>query len=213
MESMKKKTERAGKIFDTLDPLYTYEKTALEYISPFQLLVATILSAQCTDKRVNEVTKTLFKKYKTPQDYLKVPIQELEQDIRPTGFFRNKARSVKGCCQGLLDLYGGKVPSTMEEMLRLPGVGRKTANVVLGAVFDVPGIVVDTHVKRLAFRMGLTESQDPDKIEKDLEAVFPKERWRRFSDLLIYHGREVCKARKPAHAKCAVFKLCPSNGI
>jgi len=213
METLKKKTERAREIFDTLDPLYTYEKTALEYISPFQLLVATILSAQCTDQRVNEVTKTLFKKYKTPQDYLKVPIQELEQDIRPTGFFRNKAKSVKGCCQGLLDLYGGKVPPTMEEMLKLPGVGRKTANVVLGAVFDVPGIVVDTHVKRLAYRMGLTESQDPDKIEKDLEAVFPKERWRRFSDLLIYHGREVCKARKPAHAKCVVFKLCPSKGI
>jgi endonuclease-3 len=213
MDSLKKKTERARKIFDTLDPLYTYEKTALEYLSPFQLLVATILSAQCTDRRVNEVTKTLFKKYKSPQDYLKVPIQELEQDIRPTGFFRNKAKSVKGCCQGLLDLYGGEVPPTMEEMLKLPGVGRKTANVVLGAVFDVPGIVVDTHVKRLAYRMGLTESQDPDKIEKDLEAVFPKERWRRFSDLLIYHGREVCKARKPAHAKCAVFKLCPSKDL
>jgi endonuclease-3 len=213
MESMKRKTERAGKIFDTLDPLYTYEKTALQYISPFQLLIATILSAQCTDQRVNEVTKTLFKKYKTPEDFLKVPIQELEQDIRPTGFFRNKARSVKGCAQGLLELYGGKVPSTMEEMLRLPGVGRKTANVVLGAVFDVPGIVVDTHVKRLAFRLGLTESQDPDKIEKDLQEVFPKERWRRFSDILIYHGREVCKARKPLHAKCAVLKLCPSNDI
>ncbi|MEW6668944.1 MAG: endonuclease III [Thermodesulfobacteriota bacterium] len=213
MESMKKKIERANKIYDALDPLYTYEKTALEYISPFQLLIATILSAQCTDQRVNEVTKTLFKKYKTPQDYLRVPIQELEQDIRPTGFFRNKAKAVKGCCQGLVELYGGKVPSTMEEMLRLPGVGRKTANVVLGAVFDVPGIVVDTHVRRLAFRLGLTESQDPDKIEKDLEAVFPKERWRRFSDLLIYHGREVCKARKPLHAKCAVFKLCPSNSI
>jgi endonuclease III len=213
MESMKKKTERARQIFETLDPLYTYEKTALQYISPVQLLIATILSAQCTDQRVNEVTKTLFKKYKTPQDYLRVPIQELEQDIRPTGFFRNKAKSVKGCCQGLLDLYGGKVPSTMEEMLRLPGVGRKTANVVLGAVFDVPGVVVDTHVRRLAFRLGLTESQDPDKIEQDLGAVFPKERWRRFSDLLIYHGREVCKARKPFHARCAVFKLCPSNDI
>lgn len=213
MESMKKKTERARRIFETLDPLYTHEKTALEYMSPFQLLIATILSAQCTDKRVNEVTKTLFKKYTTPQDYLRVPIQELEQDIRPTGFFRNKARSVKGSCQGLMDLYGGKVPSTMEEMLKLPGVGRKTANVVLGAVFNVPGIVVDTHVKRLAFRLGLTETQDPDRIEKDLEAVFPKERWRRFSDLLIYHGREVCKARKPTHAECAVFKLCPSNDI
>lgn len=213
MESMKKKKERVKQIFETLDPLYTRGKTALKYRSPFQLLIATILSAQCTDKQVNEVTKTLFKKYKRPEDYLKTPIAELEEDIRPTGFFRNKAKSIKGCCQGLVDLYGGKVPSTMEEMLKLPGVGRKTANCVLGAAFDVPGVVVDTHVKRLALRLGLTENQNPDQIEKDVEKLLPKERWRRFSDTLIYHGRAICKARKPDHDNCPIFALCPSNAI
>jgi endonuclease-3 len=213
MESLKKKKERVRIIFDTLDPLYTYEKTALKHRTPFQLLIATILSAQCTDERVNQVTKALFKKYRRPEDFLKAPIADLEMDIRPTGFFRNKAKSIKNCCQGLLDLHGGEVPSTMEEMVRLPGIGRKSANVVLGAVFGVPGIVVDTHVKRLAFRMGLTKNKDPDKIEKDIEKLLPKERWRRFSDILIYHGRDVCKARKPDHARCAVFNSCPSNAI
>lgn len=213
MESLKQKHERANLIFDILDPLYTHEKTALEYRSAFQLLIATILSAQCTDKQVNLVTRTLFKKYKKPEDFLKAPIAELEEDIRPTGFYKNKTRSLKGCCQGLVDLYGGKVPSTMEELLKLPGVGRKTANCVLGAVFDVPGVVVDTHVKRLSKRLGLTNHEDPDKIEKDVASVLPKERWRRFSDLLIYHGREVCKARKPAHERCPVYNLCPSNAI
>ena len=213
MESLRQKHERADLIFDILDPLYTYEKTALTYRNAFQLLISTILSAQCTDKQVNEVTKTLFKKYKKPEDFLKVPITELEQDIRPTGFFRNKAKSLKGCSQGLVDLYKGKVPSTMDELLKLPGVGRKTANCVLGAVFDVPGVVVDTHVKRLSRRLGLTSHEDPDKIEKDVENILPEERWRRFSDLLIYHGREVCKARKPEHGRCAVLNLCPSNAI
>jgi endonuclease-3 len=213
MESLNQKQERANLIFDILDPLYTHEKTALKYSNAFQLLVATILSAQCTDKQVNEVTKTLFKKYKKPEDFLKVPIAELEQDIKPTGFYRNKAKSVKGCSQGVVDLYKGKVPSTMEELLKLPGVGRKTANCVLGAVFDVPGVVVDTHVKRLSLRLGLTNQEDPDKIEKDVESVLPKERWRRFSDILIYHGREVCKAKKPEHGRCAIFNLCPSNAI
>jgi endonuclease-3 len=213
MESLKKKRKRAEVIYETLDHLYTYEKTALKYRSPFELLIATILSAQCTDKQVNEVTKTLFKKYRIPQDYLNVPVSELEHDIRPTGFFRNKAKSLKGCCQGLIDFYGGEVPSTMEELLKLPGVGRKTANCVLGAAFDIPGVVVDTHVKRLVYRLGLTDNQDPDKIEKDIENLLPSERWRRFSDILIYHGREVCKARKPDHTRCAVFKLCPSNAI
>jgi endonuclease-3 len=213
MQSLRQREERANLIFDILDPLYTYEKTALTYRNAFQLLIATILSAQCTDKQVNEVTKTLFKKYKKPEDFLKVPITELEQDIRPTGFYRNKAKSIKGCSQSLVDLYGGKVPSTMDELLRLPGVGRKTANCVLGAVFDIPGVVVDTHVKRLCLRLGLTNQEDPDKIEKDVESVLPKEKWRRFSDILIYHGREVCKARKPEHGHCAIFKLCPSNAI
>jgi endonuclease-3 len=213
MESLNKKSIRANKIFDLLDPLYTHEKTALKYRSPFQLLIATILSAQCTDKQVNQVTPGLFKKYKTPQDYLDVPISELERDIKPTGFFRNKAKSIKGCSQGLIDLYGGKVPRTMEEMIKLPGVGRKTANCVLGAAYDVPGVVVDTHVKRLTLRLGLTENDNPDKIEKDIERLLPPQKWRRFSDLLIYHGREICSARKPDHTHCQVFKLCPSNDI
>ena len=213
MESLKKKKGRVKEIFEILDPLYTSDKTALKYRTPFQLLISTILSAQCTDKQVNMVTGSLFKKYKTPRDYLAAPISELEQDIRPTGFFRNKTKSIKGCCQGLLDLYGGKVPATMEELIKLPGVGRKTANCVLGAAFDIPGVVVDTHVKRLSLRLGLTENQNPDKIEKDIEQLMPKERWRRFSDILIYHGRAVCKARKPEHARCPVFKLCPSNDI
>jgi endonuclease-3 len=213
MESIKKKKERIKLIFETLDPFYTHEKTALKYRTPFQLLVSTILSAQCTDKQVNQVTKSLFKKYKNPQDYIKVPVEELEADIRPTGFYRNKAKSLKGCSQGILDLYGGKVPETMDEMLKLPGVGRKTANCVLGAAFDIPGVVVDTHVKRLAIRLGLTDNKDPDKIELDIQQLLPEERWRRFSDILIYHGREVCNARKPDHERCKIFMLCPSNTI
>jgi endonuclease-3 len=213
MESLKKKKERVRLIFEILDPLYTYEKTALEYRTPLELLIATILSAQCTDRQVNEVTKTLFKKYRKAEDYLRAPISELEGDIRPTGFYKNKAKSLKGCCQALLDLYGGVVPSTMEELLKLPGVGRKTANCVLGAVFDVPGVVVDTHVKRLAVRLGLTESDNPDKIEIDVQQLLPPERWRRFSDILIYHGRAICKARKPDHGRCPVFNLCPSRTL
>jgi endonuclease-3 len=213
MESIKKTKERVQMIFDLLDPLYTREKTALKFRTPFQLLVSTILSAQCTDKQVNMVTRDLFKKYRSPQDYLSVPIAELEEDIRPTGFFRNKAKSLKGCSQGLLDLYGGEVPSSMEELIRLPGVGRKTANCVLGAAFDIPGVVVDTHVKRLSLRLGLTPNQNPDKIEMDLQKLLPQDRWRRFSDLLIYHGRAVCKARKPDHDKCAILVYCPSSSI
>lgn len=213
MESLKKKKSRVGKIYEMLDPLYTTEKTALKYRTPFQLLISTILSAQCTDKQVNMVTPGLFKKYKKPQDFLDAPISDIEDAIRSTGFFRNKTKSIKGCCQGLVDLYGGKVPKTMGEMIKLPGVGRKTANCVLGAAFNVPGVVVDTHVKRLSIRLGLTKNQNPDKIEKDIEKILPEERWRRFSDILIYHGREVCKARKPEHDRCPVFKLCPSGSI
>lgn len=213
MESVKKKKQRALKIYEILDPLYTEEKTALKYRTPFELLIATILSAQCTDKQVNTVTRSLFQKYKKPQDYVKIPIEELENDIRSTGFFRSKSKSIKGCCQGLLDLYGGKVPQTMETLTKLPGVGRKTANCVLGAAFDIPGVVVDTHVKRLSLRLGLTENNNPDKIEMDLVKLLPKERWRRFSDILIYHGRAICTARKPKHSQCPLFKVCPSNSL
>ena len=213
MESHKRRTARVKEIFEILDPLYTLEKTALKYRTPFQLLISTILSAQCTDKQVNGVTRVLFRKYLSPDDFLSVPISELEMDIRPTGFFRNKAKSIKGCCQGLIERYGGEVPSTMAELIKLPGVGRKTANCVLGAAFDVPGVVVDTHVKRLSIRLSLTENKNPDKIEIDLGKLLPEDRWRRFSDILIYHGRAVCKARKPDHAGCAVFNLCSSNAI
>jgi len=213
MEDMDILKQRAKDVYEILDPLYTRKKTALEYRTPLQLLISTILSAQCTDKQVNQVTPMLFKKYRTPQDYIKAPIAELEGLIRPTGFFRNKAKSIKGCCRGLIDLYKGEVPATMEEMLKLPGVGRKTANCVLGAVYGVPGIVVDTHVKRLCRRLGLTDEKDPDKIEKEVEKLLPEERWRRFSDILIYHGREICYARKPDHSGCPVFSLCPSNDV
>ena len=213
MESKKRRIARVEEIFSILDPRYTREKTALKYQTPFQLLISTILSAQCTDKQVNTVTKVLFQKYLSPEDFLAVPISELEMDIRPTGFFRNKAKSIKGCCQGLLERYGGEVPATMAELVKLPGVGRKTANCVLGAAFDVPGVVVDTHVKRLSIRLGLTENKNPDKIEMDLQKLLPEYRWRRFSDILIYHGRAVCKARKPDHRGCAVLGLCPSSTI
>jgi endonuclease-3 len=213
VESKKRRIARVEEIFSILDPRYTREKTALKYQTPFQLLISTILSAQCTDKQVNTVTKVLFQKYLSPEDFLAVSISELEMDIRSTGFFRNKAKSIKGCCQGLLERYGGEVPATMAELVKLPGVGRKTANCVLGAAFDVPGVVVDTHVKRLAIRLGLTENKNPDKIEMDLGKLLPEDRWRRFSDILIYHGRAVCRARKPDHAGCAVFGLCPSNAI
>ena len=209
-ESLEEKRKRAQEILKILDPIYPKEKTALKHRTPFELLIATILSAQCTDKTVNKVTKELFKKYKKPEDYLSVPLEELEQDIRPTGFYKVKAKRIRECCEILINDYKGKVPSEMDELLRLPGVGRKTANVVLGAVFDVPGIVVDTHVKRLAKRLGLSDSNDPEKIEKELEQLVPKEKWRRFSDVLIYHGREICKARKPLHDKCPISNLCPS---
>jgi endonuclease III len=213
MESIAKKKERAQIIFETLDPIYTYEKTALKYTTPFELLIATILSAQCTDKQVNTVTGTLFKKYRGPKAFLSVPVSELEADIRPTGFYKNKAKSIIGCCKGLLDLYNGEVPGTMAELLKLPGVGRKTANVVLGAVFDVPGVVVDTHVKRLSMRLGLTENEDPEKIEIDIQKLLPAEKWRRFSDIFIYHGREVCAAKKPRHDICKIRDVCPSRNI
>lgn len=213
VENLRKKRERANLIFQILDPLYTEEKTALKYATPFQLLIATILSAQCTDKQVNRVTPALFEKYKGPEDFLKVPLARLEKDIRPTGFFRNKARSIRGCSKALMDLFDGAVPSTMEDLLRLPGVGRKTANCVLGAAFDIPGVVVDTHVKRLSLRLGLTGHGDPAMIEKDIGDLLPKERWRRFSDLLIYHGRAICKARRPDHDRCPIFRRCPSNTI
>ncbi len=209
---MKKSTARKQRILETdrrLEPLFPDPKPALLFSNPLELLVATILSAQCTDERVNIVTRALFRKYHSPADYAHVPAEELEGDIRPTGFFRNKAKSIQGCCAVLLDRFRGRVPGTMEELLTLPGVGRKTANVILGAVFGVPGIIVDTHVKRLVERLDFSDETDPDRIESDLMPLLPSERWTAFSHELVFHGRAVCKARRPDCSRCVLRDICP----
>ena len=181
---------------------------ALNFSTPFELLIATILSAQCTDVRVNEVTKGLFKKYRSPKDYAEAESKELEEDIRPTGFYRNKAKSIQRSCQELVDRFGGKVPKTLEALVTLPGVGRKTANVLLGNAFGIPGIIVDTHVRRVSQRIGLTKNDDPVKIEFDLMEIVPKEEWTHFSNLLVWHGRRTCMARKPLCETCTIRKWC-----
>ncbi len=190
---------------------YPDATTALDWRNPLELLVATILSAQTTDVRVNAVTPNLFAKYPTAADYAAADPTELEEDIRPTGFFRNKAKSLRGMAGALVEDHGGEVPRTMGELVALPGVGRKTANVVLGNAFGIDeGVVVDTHVRRLSNRLGFTAENDPEKIEKDLMQAVPKRDWTVFSHLLILHGRSVCKARKPACEDCVVNDLCPS---
>ncbi len=183
-------------------------KIALKFSTPFELLIATILSAQCTDVRVNEVTKGLFKKYRSPKDYAEAESKELEEDIRPTGFYRNKAKAIQKCCQELMGRFGGKVPNTLEALVTLPGVGRKTANVLLGNAFGIPGIVVDTHVHRVTRRIGLTENDDTVKIEFDLMKIVPQEEWTHFSNLFVWHGRKTCAARKPLCETCAIRKWC-----
>ncbi len=183
-------------------------KIALNFSTPFELLIATILSAQCTDIRVNQVTRDLFKKYPSVKDYAESDLKELEQDIRSTGFYRNKAKAIQKCCQDLILRFGGEVPQTMEELVTLPGVGRKTANVLLGNGFGIPGIAVDTHVHRVSRRIGLTKKDDPVKIEFDLMDIVPKEAWTHFSNLLIWHGRKTCIARKPLCDQCAIWKWC-----
>jgi len=194
-----------------LEKEHSDAEIALTFKNPLELLISTILSAQCTDKRVNIVTKTLFKKYKTLEDYAKADIKELEQDIRSTGFYHNKARHIKKCCQMLIEKFGSQVPRTMEELLELPGVARKTANIVLSNVFGiVEGIAVDTHVRRLSERLGLTQNKNQDKIEQDLMKIVPKEMWMRFSDLLVFHGRRICMAKKPKCGECVLNKICPS---
>ena len=181
---------------------------ALRFSNSLELLVATILSAQCTDVKVNQVTADLFKKYLSARDYAGSNLAKLEEEIRPTGFYRNKAKSVQKCCQELVKRFGGEVPNTLEELVTLPGVGRKTANVILGNAFGIPGIVVDTHVRRLSQRIGLTKNDDPVKIEFDLMEIVPKEEWTLFSNLLVWHGRKTCVARKPLCEKCPIRKLC-----
>lgn len=204
--------QRVRQIIRLLKRAYPDAKCSLNHSNAFELLIATILSAQCTDARVNIVTQDLFRKYRQPEDYLKVSDKELQRDIRTTGFFRNKTRSIQGTAKALTEHYGGTVPSTMDELLELPGVARKTANVVLGNAFGIrAGVVVDTHVTRLSRRLGLTEQKTAEKIEQDLIGMVPKKDWVIFPHLLIAHGRAICKARSPLCAECVVEKLCPSS--
>lgn len=203
---------RVGAILQKLDEAYPNVTCALKHDNPFQLLIATILSAQCTDERVNIVTATLFPKYPGPKFFAYANPQELEQDIRPTGFFRNKTKSIIGASKKIVEEFGGEVPRTMEELLTLPGVARKTANVVLGTAFGIAsGVVVDTHVQRLSGRLDLTKNTDPKKIEQDLMKIIPKEKWILFSHQLIWHGRRVCHARKPRCIECNLEPLCYSK--
>ena len=206
------RNQRAEQILDWLKKEYPDAHCALNHTNPLELLVATILSAQCTDERVNVVTETLFRKYRRPEDYLAVEQSEFEQDIHSTGFFRNKAKSIRGACEMILSEHGGEVPRTMEELLPLPGVARKTANVVLGNSFGIAsGVVVDTHVSRVSQRLALTVETLPEKIERDLIEQIPQDDWILFSHLLIAHGRKICQARKPKCAECGLNEICPSS--
>jgi endonuclease-3 len=203
--------QRVLEIIDFLEKEFPNAKIALNYRNPLELLVATILSAQCTDERVNMVTKSLFMKYKKAEDYANANIAELEQEVRPTGFYRNKARNLKNTGEMLVKRFHSQVPKTMDEILELPGVARKTANIVLQNVYGVvEGIAVDTHVRRVTGRLGLTANEDQDKIEKDLMKIVPRDKWMRITDLLIYLGRRVCTARKPKCDICVLNKICPS---
>jgi endonuclease-3 len=202
---------RALKVIELLEREHSDAKIALHYTNPLELLVATILSAQCTDERINMVTKALFKKYTKAEDYANADLKELEQDIKSTGFYRNKAKNLKKCCQLLVEKYNSQVPKSMEELIELPGVARKTANIVLTNAFGVvEGVAVDTHVRRLAQRLGLSGNDDPNKIEKDLMRIIPKDKWMRITDLLIFHGRRICTAKRPNCAACVLNKFCPS---
>lgn len=198
-------------VYERLHALYPDAECELTYSSPLELLIATILSAQCTDERVNMVTRTLFQKYRQAEDYYLCPQEELEVDIHSTGFFRNKAKNIRGACRRIVEVYGGVVPDSMEELLTLPGVARKTANVVLGNIFDkAEGIAVDTHVTRLSGLLGLSQHTDPQKIERDLMRTFPRSQWTEISHLIILHGRRVCIARRPQCAVCVLNDVCPS---
>jgi len=211
-ETTEELKQRTREIIRKLKRAYPAAKCSLNHSNAFELLIATILSAQCTDDRVNIVTADLFRKYRKPEDYLKVSPRELEKDIQSTGFFRNKTKSIQGTAKMLTETYGGEVPKTMDELLELPGVARKTANVVLGNAFDIKaGVVVDTHVTRLSHRLNLTQEKTAEKIEQDLIPIVPKKDWVIFPHLIIYHGRKTCKARNPQCAECVVEKNCPSS--
>jgi endonuclease-3 len=205
IEELKKKVKKVSKLlFET----YPEATCSLDYQEPLQLLIATILAAQCTDERVNIVTKDLFKKYESVYDFANANPEELEQDIKSTGFYRNKAKNIIACCQKLIKEHGGKVPGNMDDLVALPGVGRKTANVILSNIFGIPGVIVDTHCKRLSNRIGLTENDDPVKIENDLMEIVPQKDWAKFSNNLVYHGRAICDARKPKCEICPISKHC-----
>ncbi len=213
-ETAKAKIARAKRIIAALHKTYPDAHCELAHHTPLELLIATILSAQCTDKRVNIVTEALFKKYRSAKDFAEANISELEQDIRTTGFYKNKARNLKAACRNIVEKHGDQVPRTMEELLQLGGVGRKTANVVLGNAFGINvGVVVDTHVGRLSHRLALTTHRAPEKIEVDLMELGPQQQWTLFSHLLIWHGRRRCFARKPDCANCEIVKLCPRIGV
>nr|MBN2278830.1 endonuclease III [candidate division Zixibacteria bacterium] len=208
---MKENPDRTKKIIARLKKAYPDARCTLDFKTPHQLLVATILSAQCTDERVNIVTRDLFKKYKTPEDFARADIKEIEQDIRSTGFFRNKARSIKESAKALIESHNGRMPETMDQLVQLAGVGRKTASVILGAAFNkAEGIVVDTHVARLSQRLGFTTHKDPIKIERDLMTIIPEKDWIIIAQLLIDHGRAVCRARRPDCDNCILAEYCPS---
>jgi len=199
---------KIGPILKLLEEHYPEVHVTLDFTNPLELLIATVLSAQCTDVRVNQVTPAVFKKYPTAAHYARAPLTELEQALHATGFFHQKAKSIKAICQALAERYGGQVPASLEELVKLPGVGRKTANVILGNAFGIPGIVVDTHCGRVAQRLGLTKNTDPVKIELDLMPLVPKERWTRFSLQMIWHGRAICTARNPQCPRCPLLPYC-----
>ncbi|MFZ5451902.1 MAG: endonuclease III [Thermodesulfobacteriota bacterium] len=200
--------EKIGPVLKILDEVYPDAHCTLDFTNPLELLVATVLSAQCTDVKVNQVTPAVFKKYPTAAAYAAAPLGELEEAFHPTGFFRQKAKSVQGICQTLVEHFGGQVPSSLEELVKLPGIGRKTANVILGNAFDIPGITVDTHLGRVSQRLGLTPNKDPVKIEFDLMPLVPQERWTKFSHQMIWHGRSLCSAKKPQCPVCPLRPYC-----
>ncbi len=207
-KAFKDNKDRVLKIRTIFNKIYGDADCSLKYQDPLQLLIATQLAAQCTDARVNIVTKDLFQKYKDVYDFARADVSELEQDIKSTGFYRNKARNIINCCKMLIQDFNGKVPGNLEDLLKLPGVGRKTANLILGDIFDTPGLVIDTHAKRLSNRIGLTQNTDPTKIEFDLMDIVPKDYWSKFCHQLVYHGRAVCNARKPKCDQCRISHLC-----
>ena len=205
--------KRVDKIFSILKSEYPAVKPALEYSNPFQLLISTILSAQCTDERVNIVTKPLFKKYKKPEDFINIQVEILEKEIFSTGFYRQKAKSIQSCCKQLIEEHNSKVPSDFDALTKLSGVGRKTASVVAGNAFGIPAIAVDTHVKRLSNLLGFVSTDDPEKIEQSLKQILPKEHWINSSHWLATHGRKICIARRPKCGECVISEYCPSRKI